>query len=268
MSSERRSARRRRAAPIIASVNPRFYAPDADASGDAVVLPDVEGQHLTRVLRLDVGDAVRVFNGRGAEFDAVIEQAARGVVSVRLGGRREAAPEAGVAVTLAHAVLKGDKMDDVVRDAVMMGVLAIQPIVTSRTEVSGAALERSRRRERWERVAVASAKQCGRAVLPAVLEPVAFDAVVHGIAAMTLPGVGLMFVEPGAASDTVSVAEIDARPPREATVILGPEGGWTPAEIARGAGSCRLVTLGGRTLRADAMPLVALAALFTRWKEF
>jgi 16S rRNA (uracil1498-N3)-methyltransferase len=248
-------------------VNARFYAPAADVPGDVVLLPAEEAQHLTRVLRLAAGDAVRVFNGRGGEFDAVVQQA-RGGISVRIGNRREGAPEARVGVALAHAVLKGDKMDDVVRDAVMMGAAAIQPMVTTRTEVAMAALGRSRRRERWERIAIASAKQCGRAVVPAVREPAAFGEVVQSVAAMSLPGVGLMFVEPGAASDAVAVSEMDDRPPKEATVLLGPEGGWTPEEIEQASGPCRLVTIGGRTLRADAMAVVALAALFTRWKEF
>ena len=246
----------------------RFHAPDAHTSGDLVVLPDEEARHLTRVLRLAAGDAVRVFNGRGAEFDAVVEQVLRGSVSIRLGGRREPAAEARVAITLAQAVLKGDKMDDVVRDAVMMGAAAIQPIVTARTEVTLAALERGRRRARWERIAISSAKQCGRAVVPRVHEPAAFEAALGAVAAMTLPALALLFVEPGAAPETLPAGEIDARPPKEATVILGPEGGWTPHEIERAAGPCRLITLGGRTLRADAIPMVALAALFTRWNEF
>ena len=95
-------------------------------------------------------------------------------VARRAGARNRASP-----LTLAQAVLKGDKMDDVVRDAVMMGVAAIQPIVTARSEVTRAALERGHRRERWQRVAVSSAKQCGRAVVPAVLEPVAFSTTVY-----------------------------------------------------------------------------------------
>ncbi len=81
------------------------------------------------------------------------------------------APETRVPATLVMCVLKGDKMDDVVRDAVMLGATAIQPIVSERTEMGSAALARSRRVERWQRVAVSSVKQCGRAVVPPVREP-------------------------------------------------------------------------------------------------
>jgi len=116
-------------------VNARFYAPTAGAPDEIVELPEEEAQHLTRVLRLKPGDAVRVFNGRGDEFDGVVEEISKAVVRIKLGAPRGAAQEAGVSITLAQAVLKGDRMDDVVRDAVMMGVAAIQPVITTRAEV-------------------------------------------------------------------------------------------------------------------------------------
>lgn len=249
-------------------VPPRFYAPAAEAAGDLIDLPADEAGHLTRVLRLTAGAPVRVFNGRGGEFDALVDAAAKGRVRLRLQRARPAQREPRVAVTLAQAVLKGDKMDDVVRDAVMMGVAAIQPVVTARSEVTLAALARGRRRGRWERIAVSSAKQCGRATVPPVLEPRAFADVVEALGHLTLPGPGLIFVEPAAADGAQALADLADVPPRETTIVVGPEGGWTAGEIEGAAASCRLVTLGARTLRADATAIVALAALFAVWKEF
>ena len=245
----------------------RFYVPDAERTGDVVALPHDEAQHLIRVLRLKTGAVVRVFNGRGAEFDAVVSAVTRAGAQVRIGGSREAVPEPRVAVTLAQAVLKGEKMDEVVRDAVMMGVAAILPLVTTRSEATLASLQRSHRRERWQRIAVSSAKQCGRAVVPALLEPRAFEAVAASLADLTLPGPGWMFVEPHASAEVLSLGEVEATAPHETSVLIGPEGGWTAEEIDRGSHTCRLVTLGTRILRADAMPIVALTALFTRWQE-
>ena len=245
----------------------RFHAPAAERTGDVTELPHDEAQHLIRVLRLKVGAAIRVFNGRGTEFDAVVAAVSKDGARIRVGPSRDAVPEAHVTVTLAQAVLKSDKMDAVVRDAVMMGVAAIQPLVTTRSEVALAALQRGHRQARWQRIAVSSAKQCGRAVVPAVLEPRAFRDVSVSLADMTLPGPGLMFVEPSASTDVLSLGDLDAAPPRETTVLIGPEGGWTAEEIDEGSAACRLVTLGTRTLRADAMAMVALTALFTRWRE-
>lgn len=232
-----------------------------------MALPLEEARHLIRVLRLKAGAAVRVFNGRGGEFDAVVDAVTKDGARLRVGTGREAALEARVAVTLVQAVLKGEKMDDVVRDAVMMGVAAIQPLVTTRSEVTLASLRRGHRQERWRRIAVSSAKQCGRAVVPVILEPRAFEAVAASLADMMLPGPGLMFVEPAAAADALGVGDLDGSPPRETSVLTGPEGGWTTEEIGRASTACRLVTLGSRTLRADAMAVVALTALFTLWRE-
>ena len=249
-------------------VHARFYAPDAHAPGDVIALPEEEAEHLTRVLRLKAGDRVIVFNGRGQAFDADVQSARKDAVHLRIGSPCQAAPEARVAITLVQAVLKGDKMDEVVRDAVMVGVAAIQPIVATRSEVTLASVARGRRRERWQRIAVSSAKQCGRAVVPVILEPEAFEAISPLIDERQLPSPAVMLVEPRVTADAAALAELDGPAPRESSLLVGPEGGWTPEEIATGAERCRLVTLGGRTLRGDAMALIATAALFAKWGEY
>ncbi len=247
-------------------MNARFHAPDA-RSGAIVRLSEDEGRHLARVLRLKAGDRVAVFDGRGAEFEAVVEQVLGDSVDVHVGASKPAAAEPRVALTLAQAVLKGDKMDDVVRDAVMMGVAAVQPIMTTRSEVSRATLERAHRRERWQRIAVVSAKQCGRAVVPAILDPLDVASLPDAIAARRLPAPAFLLVEPSAIVDVAALGELDVTPPREAMLVVGPEGGWTAAEIDMLAGACRPVGIGSRTIRADAMATVATAALFSKWNE-
>jgi len=237
----------------------RFFAPAAGVPGDRILLPVDEAEHLTRVLRLSSGDRVRVFNGRGAEFEAVVDAADREGVRLTIGAPCVPAPEPRVAITLAQAVLKGDKMDDVVRDAVMMGVAAIRPIVTARSEISLASLTRGRRRERWERIAVSSAKQCGRAVVPSIAEPSQFNE--------DFPSPVFILVEPNTLAG-VALADLEPTIPGHATLMIGPEGGWTADELEIAAGLGTLVTLGQRTLRADAMALVALSAMFARWGEF
>ena len=153
----------------------RFFAPALDPGDETVTLPRDEAEHLTRVLRLGVGDTVSVFDGRGHEFLArVVERRAPRRARAAAVARRAAA-EPPVPLTLAQAVLKGDKMDDVVRDAVMLGVAAIQPLVTKRTETTVAALLRGARLDRWRRVALASVKQSRRAVLPEIRTPLTLE---------------------------------------------------------------------------------------------
>jgi 16S rRNA (uracil1498-N3)-methyltransferase len=244
----------------------RFFAPAAGVTGDRILLPVDEAEHLTRVLRLSSGDRVRVFNGRGAEFEAVVDTADREGVRLTIGSPCTPAPEPRVAFTLAQAVLKGDKMDDVIRDAVMIGAAAIHPIVTTRTEISLAALTRGHRRERWERIAVSSAKQCGRALVPSIAEPRQLN-LADGSFPVDFPGPVFILVEPNTSSG-VGLAQLDSTVPSHATLVIGPEGGWTTEELHSAAALGTLITLGRRTLRADSMALVALSAMFARWGEF
>ena len=239
---------------------PRFFAPQAATPGSTIDLPAEEAAQLTRVLRLSIGDRVQVFDGRGSEWTATIERASKSGVGVVLGDPITPQKEPRIALTLAIAVLKGDKMDDVVRDAVMLGVVAIQPVVTTRTEISIASLARSGRIRRWQRIAVSSAKQCGRAVVPDVAAPVDLTRAIDGRDSV------VMFVEP----QTAAIAQPLRRlpPVDRAALLIGPEGGWTDDEVRQAVGGgAMLVTLGTQTLRADAMPMVALAALRAHWDD-
>ena len=242
----------------------RFFAPSLDPGDETVLLPRDEGEHLTRVLRLGVGDSVSVFDGRGREFVARIASAVRRDVRVQLMSRVEPAAEPAVPLTLVQAVLKGDKMDDVVRDAVMLGVVAIQPIVTKRTETTVATLLKAARVDRWRRVALASVKQSRRAVLPDVRVPLTLDSFLEE----PPTALRMMLVEPGGASaDSVS-ALAGSMPPSDAAMLVGPEGGWTEQELAAAqTKGVRLLTLGHRTLRADAVPIAAISVLQFVWGD-
>src|SRR5207247_261572 len=183
--------------------------------------------HLTRVWRLGVGDVVSVFDGRGREFLARVASAQRRDVRVQLMSRVEPADEPAVALTLVQAVLKGDKMDDVVRDAVMLGAAAIQPIVTKRSEVTVAALLRGARVDRWRRVALASVKQSRRAVVPEIRTPLALETYLAEPAA----ALRVMLVEPSASAGAAPLSTLrGAAIPADAAVLIGPEGGWADGE--------------------------------------
>ena len=241
---------------------PRLYMPSLDPRGTVVSLPEDEAGHLRRVLRVTAGAAVRIFDGRGLEVEARVASVDRTGVTVELGEPVVAVPEWSVRVTLAQAALKGDKIDDVIRDAVMMGVTSIQPLLTARTEVPAAVFSRGRRLERWQRIAVSSAKQCGRAVVPPVLAPCPLADCLDG----RTPGPVLILVEPAAAPPgRARWPPADA--PRSATLLVGPEGGWTDDEVARSLeAGCLPVSLGPRTLRADAAAIVALSVLQYLWR--
>jgi 16S rRNA (uracil1498-N3)-methyltransferase len=247
---------------------PRFHAPRLDAGRRQATLDGDEGRHLTRVMRLGVGDEVAVFDGRGVEFRARVEVVTGDSVRVELIEQLTVPPEPRVPLTLVQGVLKGDRMDDVIRDATMMGVHAVVPVMSAHLAVKASALERGRPAERWRRIALASAKQSRRATLPEVYDPRPF----RDWLASENAGERLVFVEPSQLSvgKPRSLREWLTRPaPVSASLIVGPEGGWAVEEVeAAVAAGCAPVTLGTLTLRADAMAVVAISIcrfVFDRW---
>jgi 16S rRNA (uracil1498-N3)-methyltransferase len=237
---------------------PRFYAPGLDPSVAETRLSADESHHLARVMRLVAGDEIAIFDGRGHEFQARVVLADRHGATVVIGEPIVTAPEPVVLTVLVQAVLKGDKMDGVVRDATMAGVAQIVPIVTERSVVGLSVLGRGRAHERWQRVAVASAKQCRRARLPGIDPPRPFIEWLNH----PFDGRRVLLVEPSSgAHETQSMRAALAAPvPRAIACVVGPEGGWSADERAAAVtAGCVLASLGQMTLRADAVGLVAVS---------
>lgn len=225
-----------------------------NVTGAAVQLPDDEAHHVLRVLRLEGGDPLVVFDGRGGEWNALVMTADKGGVFLQILEDRTPVPEPALKVTLAIGLLKGNALDDVVRDATALGVTEIVPMMTAHCVVP----KKARGEEaiaRWDRIAVAAAKQCGRSTLPIIHDTTPFMDVVRRPADLRL--ICLEPEYPGSEKVTVSPTAVSA------TVLIGPEGGWSPSEVAtaRLAGYNGL-QLGPRVLRAELAPVVALSRLW------
>ena len=243
---------------------PRFLAA-IDAASATARLAEDEARHLSQVLRLRAGDEVTVFDGAGREFHARVDRVARDGVDLTLLGESDAAAEPTVQLTLAQAVLKGDKMDDVVRDATMMGVASIVPLITAHT---AAHMKAGGAPDRWRRIAIASAKQCRRAVVPSI----GVGMSLNDWFACDVADVKVILVEPAQRADAreagTAVPDLQKRTPRSASLLVGPEGGWSGDELDRAVrAGYRPVTLGRRTLRADAVPIVAMSVLQYLWGD-
>jgi 16S rRNA (uracil1498-N3)-methyltransferase len=239
----------------------RFLAHAIDVQAGTARLGEDETRHLSQVLRLGIGDEVAVFDGAGREFRGRVERIARDGAEVRLIAEVDAAPEPRVRLTLAQAALKGEKMDDVVRDATMMGVTAIEPLVTANV---AAHLKPGRAPDRWLRIAIASAKQCRRAVVPAIGP----GRTLEDWLAADRSAMRLLLIEPSAAIDARPPSSLAGSRPESASVLVGPEGGWSADEIAAALSAGYVpLTLGRRTLRADAVPIVAIGILQSVWDD-
>lgn len=236
----------------------RFFAPDLTPTSSEVILPAGESTHLARVLRLREGDAIEIFDGRGGLRRATVRQAVANGSVVVVGEQVPAAPEPPAPIVVVQGLLKGDAMDAVVRDATVLGATELWPVATSRTNVPARAAQAAH--DRWLRVAVAAAKQCGRAVLPRIA---ALSDVQNVIGAPHADvQVRLWLTEPSVGDTNTDVALI----PAPTWLAIGPEGGWSADEvrIATAAG-WQTWTLAPVTLRAEHVALAALSVLRYTW---
>ena len=221
-----------------------------------MTLASEEARHLRDVLRLAKGDEVYVFDGAGREFHCVVSRTERDFAVLGLGKEVEPArPESPIDLTLAVALLKGEKFDLVVQKATELGATQVVPVVTRFADIRlRDESDAQKRVVRWQRIALEAAKQSGRAVVPVVGKPVLFRSLLTDLE--NGASLRLMFAERG--------GEPFPKLPqsRKFTALVGSEGGWSDAEIddARGAG-WRVITLGGRTLRAETAAITVSALI-------
>lgn len=228
----------------------RFHAPPTAFTNQTVTLTADEARHLRDVLRLKPGDVVYVFDGYGHEFRATVSNIRRDTTELRLEAEVEPAkPESQLQLNLGVALLKGEKFDLVVQKATELGVTKITPLITRHADIHlRDASDATKRVTRWQRIALEAAKQSGRAFVPQISLPVAFENV-------AVDGAGVLFSERGGeALESLSAT-------RSITALVGSEGGWADEEIesARARGF-HVVTLGGRILRAETAA-IAVAVL-------
>lgn len=242
----------------------RFYAPPNafDSSLATVTLGTDEARHLRDVLRLKVGDEVYVFNGAGKEFQCRIEDSRRDTARLNVVAEvAPARPESPLDLTLAVALLKGEKFDLVVQKATELGVARVAPVVTKLADIRlRDESDAAKRVARWQRIALEAAKQSGRAVVPEVSSPVAFESVLRDAAVIGESNC-LMFSErEGQSLEEAGKALV---PDISSLVALvGSEGGWTDEELAAArAAGWKIVTLGGRTLRAETAAIAVTVLL-------
>lgn len=237
----------------------RFYIPADRWNPERLVLEGEEAHHCLEVMRCREGDRVVVFNGAGAEAEAGIAGTARGSVTleaVLLG----ATPRPPAAITLAQAVPKGKNMDLIVQKATELGASRIVPLLSERTvvQLDGGELEKKRRK--WQRVAIEACKQCGQNWIPEIAAPVNVEAFVRS-AKDPLRLVAAIGAGASPLKAILAAREQDGAPrPAAATVMIGPEGDFTPAEISTALSHGFLaLSLGPIILRSETAAIYALS---------
>ena len=236
----------------------RVYVPGPLAGLATLRLPEGPSGHLARVLRVVVGAALTVFDGRGGEYEATITAIAKQGVSVALGAHDAVERESPLAITLLQGISRGERMDLIVQKATELGVTRIRPLRALRSSVKLDAEGVARKRDHWQAVAASACEQCGRNALPDVLPPLT----VADACAADTGGLKLMLAVDGARPLAALLREAGASVAQGVTLLVGPEGGLDPAEEVAAQRAGYLSTLlGPRVLRTETAPLAALAAL-------
>jgi 16S rRNA (uracil1498-N3)-methyltransferase len=235
----------------------RFFLSSSDWNAAVPVLDPSESHHALDVLRMNSGDRLVVFDGMGTEATAQITAVEDKTARLKILQRSKTLP-LPCAITLAQAVPKGKNMDFIIQKAVELGAARIAPLLSDRTVVQLEPREVEKKRDKWQETALEACKQCGQNRIPEVL----------------LPTVPKAFFESGERFDLMLIASLqpDARKikdvlaehatPASICVLVGPEGDFTPAELALAKShGCQPVTLGPIILRTETAALYCLSVL-------
>jgi 16S rRNA (uracil1498-N3)-methyltransferase len=240
---------------------PRIYSPPPLRQGAVLELRADAFQHLVRVLRLGPGDAIRLFDGQGLEFEARLEAVGRRSAQVRIGTGSPASVESPLEVILAQAISRGDRMDYALQKAAELGVSEIVPIVSARSRIPTDSDRIQRKRTHWQGVIAAACEQSGRAYIPPLQ---AVRTLPDWLEAGLLAGVQGLVLDPGAEAGLNDCP----RPQGPVAVLIGPESGLTDDELAQARGrGLRPVRLGPRILRTETAGVAVLAALQVLWGD-
>lgn len=241
---------------------PRFYLPAPLAIGATVRLDDNAFNHAVRVLRLKPGATLVLFDGEGRAFAATLAEIDKRQARARVTADLPGDGESPLRMTLAQGISRGEKMDYTLQKAVELGVATLQPLFAERGGVALAGERLTRKVQHWRGIVVGACEQCGRNRLPELREPTAL--------ADWLAGLGR---DPGLRLLLDPLAERGLRglkPPSDGvTLLIGPEGGLSPAEIADALeADFTGVRLGPRILRTETAGVAALAAAQALWGDW
>lgn len=235
----------------------RFYIDQPLASG-RIQLPEASAHYISRVLRMQAGDALQLFDGSGQEFPGVIVEAGKKTVTVELENALPGQPDSPLQVHLGQVLSRGERMDWAIQKATELGVTEITPLFSERCEVRLNDERAQKRLEHWRQVAISACEQCGRSSVPVTHPPLALAQWQQQVEADLK-----LVLHPG-----VSPLASHQRP-QQLALLIGPEGGLSDSEVstAQQAGF-HAACFGPRVLRTETAPVVALSLVQYLWGDF
>jgi len=237
----------------------RLYVNALLEPGARLRLPDAAAAHLVRVLRAREGDACVLFNGDGGDHFARIDAIGRREVVVEVGVRTDIDNESLLRIELLQGMARGEKMDLVLQKATELGIAAVRPVSSERSEVKLDEQRATSRLAHWRQVVASACEQSGRARLPQVSPPASLAAALTELSPAALR---LTLALDG----TRSLSQLEPRP--HIVLAAGPEGGWSPRDREQLAAAGFIgLRFGPRVLRTETAGIAAIAALQACWGD-
>ncbi len=244
-------------------MNLRLFVPPDQISGEVVRILGPDHLHLARVLRARPGDSLLVLDNAGNAFLAVLVTIGKAETMARIESDAALPPEPPVFVTVAQALGKADKFEQVVQHGTEAGASAFLPLRAERCVVDLPPERVVERCARWQLIAKGAAEQSGRARIPEVAGPLRFAELLRRVTAESLPA---FLLHPEGIPLPVALRDL-SEPPTRLLLAVGPEGGWSPAEVsAAQAANLTPVALGPRILRTETAALVALSQILYQFE--
>lgn len=236
----------------------RFFVPQPLQLNDELALETAVSRHISSSLRIGIGETITLFNGRGGEYSAQIVNVTKKCVLVAINDYCDTNRESTLNVHLAIVMSRGDRMDYAIQKVTELGVTRITPLYSERCEVKLEADRASKKLNHWQLVVTSACEQCGRNITPVVETPIALNQhLAEDHADLQL------ILDPAGSSLPPSVSV-----PGSVNLLTGPEGGFSPAEVALAEShGYRTIRLGPRIFRAETAPVVGLGLLQSLWGD-
>ncbi len=237
----------------------RFFIEQSKITSTKIFITGSDAAHIKKVLRMKSGDRIGLFDGRGFEYEARIDNLLAGNIEVSITKRFLSASESPVQIIVAQALLKDKKMDNLTRQLTEIGITKLIPFTSIRSVPRPDKKRLSERRKRWGKIAIEALKQCRRGHVTEIGETITFNDVIKIDDECDLK---IVFWENESKPVSDAVQQVRDRHCRKILAILGPEGGFTEKEI-EDARACGFVTasLGPRILRAETATVAACTIL-------
>lgn len=227
----------------------RFFTEPENINGDEIRIIE-DAAHITRVLRMNVGDEIVVFDGSGTEYFSKLISVGAKECLAKVFEKTVSELEPKMKISIFQGLPKTGKMESIIQKAVELGVYEIVPVMTARSVVRIEGKSGAEKTKRWNKISLEAAKQCGRSVIPRVLAPITFDEALLKMQKLDLPI--MPYEELGHMGSRGLKELLCAFDGSSVGVIIGPEGGFSDkeAEMAKQLG-IHTVGLGKRILRTE-----------------